>query len=175
MTHTIEDLPIASIGARNEIYLPLVITRGKNIILDDDVRIDAFARIEGGQGVWIHQGTHIASFASILGGGLCHVGKWCAISQGVKIITGTGHPGALHFPFPPPLKDVMYPKVGEVRIGDYVFIGANAIILPNVTIGEGAIIVAGTIISHNVDPWMMMGGNPARPVLKRENWMKHDA
>ncbi|MDE6247445.1 MAG: antibiotic acetyltransferase, partial [Muribaculaceae bacterium] len=48
---------------------------------------------------------------------------------------------------------------------DRVWIGQNACILPGVTIGEGAVIAAGAVVTHDVPPYCVVGGNPAR-VLK---------
>ena len=49
----------------------------------------------------------------------------------------------------------------EIVIGDDVWIGANAIILPGVTIGEGAVVGAGAVVTHNVEPYAVVAGNPA--------------
>lgn len=53
-----------------------------------------------------------------------------------------------------------------VKIGDNVFIGPGAIILPNVTIGEGAVITAGSVVSTSIPPHCLAQGNPARIVAK---------
>ncbi len=51
-----------------------------------------------------------------------------------------------------------------VRIGDKVWIGSNATILPGVTIGDGAVIAAGAVVTRNVDPLSVVAGVPAKPV-----------
>ncbi|USG65257.1 acyltransferase [Brevibacillus ruminantium] len=51
-------------------------------------------------------------------------------------------------------------RLGEVRIEDRVLVGANSTILPGVTIGEGAIVAAGTVVHKNVPPGAFVGGNP---------------
>ena len=55
-----------------------------------------------------------------------------------------------------------------ITIGDGVWIGARAIVLPGVTIGEGAIVAAGAVVTKDVEPWTVVGGNPARFIKKRE-------
>lgn len=56
--------------------------------------------------------------------------------------------------------------VGPVRICSKAFIGIGVIILPGVTIGEGAVIAAGAVVNKSVEPWTMVGGVPARFIRK---------
>jgi acetyltransferase-like isoleucine patch superfamily enzyme len=53
-----------------------------------------------------------------------------------------------------------------VRIGDDVFIGPTSTLLPHVTIGDGAVIVAGSVVTKSVPPLTMVQGNPAAPVAR---------
>jgi acetyltransferase-like isoleucine patch superfamily enzyme len=53
-------------------------------------------------------------------------------------------------------------RLGQVIIGNEVMIGANSTILPGVTIGDGAIVAAGTIVHKDVPPGAFVGGNPMR-------------
>lgn len=55
----------------------------------------------------------------------------------------------------------------KVIIGDYVFIGPRSIILPGVSIGKGAIIAAGAVVTKDVDPFAVVGGVPATLITKR--------
>ena len=51
-----------------------------------------------------------------------------------------------------------------ITIEDDVFIGPGAIILPNVTIGRGAVVTAGSVVSSSIGPMTVVQGNPARPI-----------
>jgi acetyltransferase-like isoleucine patch superfamily enzyme len=51
-----------------------------------------------------------------------------------------------------------------VRIEDEVFVGPGVIVLPNVTIGYGAVVTAGSVVTRSVPPLTMVQGNPAKPV-----------
>lgn len=56
---------------------------------------------------------------------------------------------------------------GPVTIGDRVWIGYRALVLPGVTIGEGAVIAAGAVVTRDVAPYTIVGGNPAREIGTR--------
>ena len=53
-----------------------------------------------------------------------------------------------------------------IHICSYVWIGMNCTILKGVTIGEGAIVAAGSVVTHDVEPWTLVAGNPARFIKK---------
>jgi acetyltransferase-like isoleucine patch superfamily enzyme len=54
----------------------------------------------------------------------------------------------------------------SVRIEDDVFIGPGAIIMPNVTIGHGAVVTSGSVVTRSVAPLTMVQGNPAQPIAR---------
>lgn len=55
-----------------------------------------------------------------------------------------------------------------IRIGNDVWIGARCVILDGVTIGEGAVIAAGAVVNRDVEPFMIVGGVPAKPIKSRK-------
>jgi acetyltransferase-like isoleucine patch superfamily enzyme len=59
-------------------------------------------------------------------------------------------------------------RLGPVIIGSEVMIGANSTILPGVTIGDGAIVSAGTVVHKDVEPGTFVGGNPMRLIYSQE-------
>lgn len=64
--------------------------------------------------------------------------------------------------------------VGPVTIGNRAWIGPNVIILRNVTIGEGAVIAAGAVVTHDVPPYTLVGGIPAKVIGKRPTDLKYE-
>ena len=62
-----------------------------------------------------------------------------------------------------------FAEVGApVVVGDYAWISSHAIVLPGVTIGEGAVVAAGAVVTKDVDPYTLVGGNPARFIRPRQ-------
>ena len=64
-------------------------------------------------------------------------------------------------------------KGGDVTIGDRVWIGYRAIILPGITIGDGAVIGAGSVVTKNVEPYTIVAGNPARFIKRRNSALNY--
>lgn len=65
-----------------------------------------------------------------------------------------------------------YTKVGGVSIGNNVFIGANATILPCVKIGDNAVVGAGSVVTHSVPSGEVWAGNPAHFICKVDDYLK---
>ncbi len=66
-------------------------------------------------------------------------------------------------------KDWSVVKSAPITICDNSWIGMNSIILKGVTIGEGAVVAAGSVVTKDVEPWTIVAGNPAKFVRKIEN------
>ncbi|WP_349666711.1 acyltransferase [Lacrimispora sp.] len=68
-------------------------------------------------------------------------------------------------------KHIGYTKIGGVKIGDNVFIGAGSIVLPNVVISDNTIIGAGSVISHSLDSGVY-AGNPCKKIYEYDEWIE---
>ncbi|WP_114286249.1 CatB-related O-acetyltransferase [Candidatus Halocynthiibacter alkanivorans] len=104
------------------------------------------------------------------------LGRFCALAHGVRFITSSAnHPlgGFSTYPFAIMRPDTMgayreeISRKGDTLVGNDVWIGHGAQILPGVTIGDGAIIAAGAVVSRDVAPYSVVAGNPARLVRMR--------
>jgi len=106
------------------------------------------------------------------------IGKFCMIASGVTfIMNGANHKmdGITAYPFnifgngwekaAPALSD--YPYKGNTVIGNDVWIGSNVTIMPGVHIADGAIVATNATVTQNVEPYSIVGGNPAREIKKR--------
>jgi len=131
-----------------KIINPEYVFIGDNVIIDDFCLLyakeDALVEI----GSWVH----IASFTSLTGGPI-KVGNFCAIASGSRLIAGSDHykNGALMNP-PIPEKYRSLNRQGCI-MEDYSFLSVNCILFPGVTVGEGAVVGAGSIIRKDLEPW----------------------
>lgn len=96
--------------------------------------------------------------------GIIEIGNGCLISQCITMVTSNhGIEGRV-----PITQQPWVSKKGKISIGDNVWIGANSVILPDITIGEGAVVAAGAIVTKDVPPFAIVAGNPAKIIKYRE-------
>lgn len=60
-------------------------------------------------------------------------------------------------------------KGAPVTINDNTFVFSNVLVMPGVTIGEGAVVLAGSVVTKDVEPWTIVGGNPAKKIHERNH------
>ena len=63
---------------------------------------------------------------------------------------------------------------GKIKIEDWAYIGAYSHIMPGVTIGEGALVAAGSVVTKSVPAGMVVGGNPARIISTTEEFLQRN-
>ena len=153
-----EDVLIYS-GAR--VLSPEVITIGDSVIIDD------FVFIMGGVETRIGSFCHLSSFSTYLGAGRMIIEDFVGIASGVRLYSGIDDFSGATFVgggVPAPFRQ---PKRSFLHVGKYVSIGANAVVFPGVTLGEGCAVGALALVNKDCEPWTIYGGIPARPLKKR--------
>jgi virginiamycin A acetyltransferase len=154
--------PVA--GYDKEIYVKPTI-KNPNIIVGDFTYI-ADSEFE----------SHVTHHYDFIGDKLI-IGKFCQIAAGVEfVMNGANHQmnAVSTFPFytlegwdmKPPAASEM-PFKGDTVIGNDVWIGQNATILPGVHIGDGAIIGANSVVASDVEPYSIVVGNPVKLIRYR--------
>lgn len=123
-------------------------------------------------------GTGVQCGCRFLNGRKVHLGERNVINFGClldgrkyRVITGSdvsiGPEASILTLGHDPRSSAFGDRGGDVVIGERVWIGYRAIILPGVTIGEGAVIGAGSVVTKDVEPFAIVAGNPARKVGDR--------
>lgn len=106
------------------------------------------------------------------------IGKFCAIATGVKfIMNGANHKidGISSYPFPifgggwqKEMDKLMnLPTKGDIVIGNDVWLGYEATIMPGVNIGDGVVVAAKSVVVKDIPPYTVVGGNPAIALKQR--------
>jgi acetyltransferase-like isoleucine patch superfamily enzyme len=155
-------MTFASIGQDVIIWPEAKIASPDRIVIGNAVIIDDFVLLIGGEQTRIGDFVHIGAFTSIAGGGEFIMEDFSGVSGGVRIYTGNeDYSGACmtNPTVPAPFRE---PIRSFVRIRRHAIIGANSVILPGVTIGEGAVVAAGSLVTRDCKAWTTYRGSPAR-------------
>jgi acetyltransferase-like isoleucine patch superfamily enzyme len=160
LKHTGKDVLIS---ARVDIKRPHLISIGNHVAIDSGFYISTGAEL----GDYIH----IAPYVCIIGGekGFLKMGHFTNISAGGRIICGSDEfmgAGLITAPgLPEEFRDNLIIK--PVIFENFVNTGANITILPGVTLAEGSVIGACSLVTKNTEPWTIYTGIPARPIKTR--------
>ncbi|MEM8641086.1 MAG: CatB-related O-acetyltransferase [Cyanobacteria bacterium P01_G01_bin.54] len=154
-------------GQTRLVYLKTIITN-PNIIVGDYTYYDDFENPENFE-------RNVLYHFDFIGDKLI-IGKFCAIASDVKFIMNGGNhstEGFSTYPFgvfghgwESALPET-WPYKGGTLIGNDVWLGYNATLMPGVQIGDGAIVAAQSVVTKSVKPYTIVGGNPAREIRKR--------
>jgi galactoside O-acetyltransferase len=131
----------------------------EHIVFGHDIIIDDFVLIHARTKMTIGNHVHIACFASITGGETVEIGDFSAISQGCRILTGSDDFKEWGFGNSTLPEEYRNTKRAPIRIGRFCIIGANSVVLPGVTIGEGTTVGACSVVTRDLDPWGVYIGN----------------
>ena len=144
---------------------------GKNVLVSggiylNDCQVGDYSYIAGNEAGGIISGFHHTT-----------IGKYCSIGNHIEMLSESSHDYTKDFQYPfysmsnSPLFDQVKAKketkISPILIGNDVWIGTNVIVLGGTTIGDGAVIGAGSVVTKNVPPYAIVVGSPARVIKKR--------
>jgi acetyltransferase-like isoleucine patch superfamily enzyme len=149
------------IGRTVRIRYPELVELGDNVILDDFTYISTR--------LLVADNVHIASGCKLIGGQMASVSfePFSTLAPGVVLAAGSDdYRAGIATPMVPnKFKGAI--DVGHIAIGRHSIVGANSVVLPNVTFGEGAALGALSLAKRSLDAWTLHAGTPARQVGER--------
>lgn len=145
------------------------VVKNPNIVIGDYTYYDDFENVENYE-------KNVKYHFDFTGDKLI-IGKFCMIASGAQFIMNGGNHltnSISSYPFSifggdwaNAMDGKSFPEKGDTIIGNDVWIGHNATIMPGVKIGDGAIIATNSTVVKDVEPYSIVGGNPARLIKKR--------
>jgi acetyltransferase-like isoleucine patch superfamily enzyme len=128
---------------------------GDGVLMSHGVRLhlrEPGARIEIGAGSFLNYRTELVAHQRV------SIGRGCLLAWDVQVLDSDSHP----------VDD--RPQTAPVVLGDRVWIGCRATVLKGVTIGDGAVVAAGSVVVSDVPARALVGGNPARVLREGVTW-----
>lgn len=144
-----------------------IIKQPQLLVVGDHVAIDVgvYLSTEATIGNYVH----IAPYVCVIGGSKSSLvmGDFSGIAAGSKIICGSDDftKGMMNPQIPIEYKHV---KFTTVTIEKFACVGVNCVIMPGVTLAEGSVIGAGSIVTKSTEPWTIYVGSPAKPIKMRD-------
>ncbi len=150
----------------------------RNVVDDPKIEIGEYTYYDDPGGALLFASRNVLHHYDFLGDRL-RIGRFCAIATGARfVMNGANHAmtGFSTFPFNIfgsgweegfEMETILSGLKGDTVVGNDVWIGSDALILPGVTIGDGAIVAANSVVSRDVAPYAVVAGNPASKRRRR--------
>ena len=146
-----------------EIKRPHLISIGNNVAIDSGFYITTSAKI----GDYVHIGPNV----TVIGGskGLLKLGNFVNITLGAKLICGSDSFSGNGLVSAPGIPEEFLDELNfnPIIVEDFGAVCAGAIIMPGVTIAEGSVIGANSLVTKSTEPWTIYAGSPAKPIRAR--------
>ena len=145
------------------------IYKAANIRIGSHVRIDDFCILSAGSGgIHIGKHVHIGCFSSLIGKGAISLGDFSGLSSRVSVYSSSDDYSGEFMTNPTVPERFRHVQHGAVSIGRHAIIGAGCVILPGVTVGEGAAAGGLSLIARDLAPFTSYLGVPARKTGERK-------
>jgi galactoside O-acetyltransferase len=161
----VENIGFFSIGKNVQISDRASFYGVARISVGNNVRIDDFCVIAAGEGgISIGNHVHIAVCASLIGAGKITISDFSGVSSRVSIYSSSDDYSGATMTNPTVPSQFTGVTHADVFLGRHVIVGSGSVILPGVTIEEGAAIGALTLVNKNCESFGIYMGNPARSI-----------
>ena len=162
-------LGLASVGREVKISRHASLHNPGNMRLGDHVRIDDFCVLSAGVGgIEIGRNVHLAVYSCLIGKGKITLGDFANISSRVAIYSSNDDYSGAFMTGPTLPAEFTNISFAPVNVGRHAIVGSGSVVLPGVTIGEGAAIGALSLLRSNCDAFGIYAGAPARKIKERQ-------
>ncbi len=167
----LKELGLKSYGQRVLISRKSSFYSPETIIIGDNVRIDDFCIVSGNISIGSH--IHISAYCALYGahGIFMHdytgLSARCTIYSSMDDFSGNFLVGPIH------PSEKTNPTGGPVVVQKYAHIGTGCTIFPNITIAEGAVVGANSLVNNNIEAWKIFCGIPAKYLKDRSKNLLH--
>ena len=156
------------IGSNVRIAKNITIIGQENISIGSDVRIDGYTVVSAGRGeIKIGNFVHIANGCHLVCAGGVELQDFTGLAHGVKIYSASDDYTGMGLTNPTVPQELTAINFGKVILQNHVIVGANSVVLPGVTLGEGSAVGALTLVAQDLPPWGIYSGAPARRIKER--------
>lgn len=164
----LRQMGFARVGENVAISRNCTIIGVPNVVIGDNVRIDGFTSIIAPSGA-VRIGNHVqVGIGCVLGGkGGIVLEDYSSLSHGVRVLTAIDEFSGRRMTNSTLPNDVLGVYVAPVEIGRFVPIGAGSLILPGVTVEDGAAVDAMSVVRSSLPGWRIYAGNPLMDVGER--------
>lgn len=140
------------------------------ISLGNHVRVDDFCILSGN--ITIGNYVHISAYTALYGKGEIVIGNYCGCSPRCTLLSATDDFSGEYMISPLVPAEFTNVQIGKIVLCNYAQLGANTVVLPNTTIGEGAVTGSLTFVNRSLEPWSINIGIPCRKLKERKKEVK---
>ena len=165
----IEAIGFASVGENVQISVNASFYGASRIELGNNIRIDDFCILSAGvAGISVGDHVHIAVYSSLIGAGKITLSDFCNISSRVAIYSSNDDYSGTTLTNPTVPSEYTGVIHADVFFGKHVIVGSGSVILPGVTLEEGVVVGALSLVRANCELFGIYVGNPARRIKERK-------
>lgn len=161
----LQEIGFKSFGKNVKLSRKASIYSPDKITIGDNVRIDDFCILSGN--ITIGSNIHISAYVALYGAMGIEIGDYSGISPKSVIYSAMDDFSGNFLVGPIHSEEATNVTGGIVRLSKFVQIGSNSIVFPNLTIGEGAVIGACSLVNKDIDEWSVNIGVPTKILKKR--------
>ena len=149
------------------VHTSVVIVNPERLSIGNHARIDPYCVLTAGGGIKLGSHVHVSSHCSLVGGSGIDVGDFCGLSHGARIFSVNDNVAGDYMHGPTVPRSARSQTEAAVTIKRHAAVCAGCVVLPGVTIGEGAVLGALSFLREDVPDWQIWAGSPARFIRNR--------